>query len=606
MNNTKSLHLRYIFKPLKELQSLNKYFNKYKIRLLLGIIFVTASNLFAVFPAQSVRLAIDMVKENLSMFVLYKNSALSEEVYAKVGSILLFFMVLIIALALLRGVFMYFMRQTIIVMSRHIEYDLKNEIYNHYQKLDVAFYRSNSTGDLMSRISEDVSRVRMYVGPAVMYAINLTVTIILVFWAMFSVNPKLSIMVILPLPLLSYAIFKVNNIINQRSDAIQKKLSELTTFVQEAFSGIRVIKAFAVEEKMHTAFDHIANDYKNKQMELAHVDAVFFPVMFFLTGLSTLITIFAGGFEVIHGNATIGNIAEFVIYVNMLMWPVASLGYTTSLIQRAAASMARINQFLDTQPTIVNKNQNGFEFNNQISFNQVTFTYPNKNKPALNNLSFTLKKGQVLGVLGSTGSGKSTIATLLLRQFEPTVGTITIDGITINKINLEQFKEQVGYVPQDVFLFSDSIKNNIAFGRQYATDEEILLAAEMADVKDNILAFADGFETIVGERGITLSGGQKQRVAIARALIKNPEILILDDCLSAVDTRTETKILQTLEKILVNKTAIIISHRVSSLKHANHILVLDDGCIIEQGNHQYLVNNNGFYAQAFLKQQAEE
>lgn len=598
--------MRYIFKPLKELQSLNKYFNKYKIRLLLGIIFVTASNLFAVFPAQSVRLAIDMVKENLSMFELYKNSALSEDVYAKVGSILLFFMVLIIALALLRGVFMYFMRQTIIVMSRHIEYDLKNEIYNHYQKLDVAFYRSNSTGDLMSRISEDVSRVRMYVGPAVMYAINLTVTIILVFWAMFSVNPKLSIMVILPLPLLSYAIFKVNNIINQRSDAIQKKLSELTTFVQEAFSGIRVIKAFAVEEKMHAAFDHIANDYKNKQMELARVDAVFFPVMFFLTGLSTLITIFVGGFEVIHGNATIGNIAEFVIYVNMLMWPVASLGYTTSLIQRAAASMARINQFLDTQPTIVNKNQNGFEFNNQISFNQVTFTYPNKNKPALNNLSFTLKKGQVLGVLGSTGSGKSTIATLLLRQFEPTVGTITIDGITINKINLEQFKEQVGYVPQDVFLFSDSIKNNISFGRQYATDEEILLAAEMADVKDNILAFADGFETIVGERGITLSGGQKQRVAIARALIKNPEILILDDCLSAVDTRTETKILQTLEKILVKKTAIIISHRVSSLKHANHILVLDDGCIIEQGNHQYLVNNNGFYAQAFLKQQAEE
>jgi ATP-binding cassette subfamily B protein len=590
---------------LKELQSLNKYFKKYKIRLLLGVIFVTASNLFAVFPAQSVRLAIDMVKENLSMFELYKNTSLSAVVYAKVGSILLFFMVLIIVLALMRGVFMYFMRQTIIVMSRYIEYDLKNEIYNHYQKLDLAFYRSNNTGDLMSRISEDVSRVRMYVGPAVMYAINLTVTIILVFWAMFSVNPKLSAMVILPLPLLSYTIFKVNNIINQRSDAIQKKLSELTTFVQEAFSGIRVIKAFAVEEKMHAAFNQIANDYKNKQMELARVDAFFFPVMFFLTGLSTLITIFVGGFEVIHGNATIGNIAEFVIYVNMLMWPVASLGYTTSLIQRAAASMARINQFLNTQPKLINQNKNAFKFNNEIKFNEVTFTYPNKNKPALKNLSFTLKKGQTLGVLGSTGSGKSTIATLLLRQFEPTFGTITIDGITLDKINLEQFKEQVGYVPQDVFLFSDSIKNNIVFGKQFATEEEILLAAEMADVKDNILAFPDGFETIVGERGITLSGGQKQRIAIARALIKNPEILILDDCLSAVDTSTETKILKNLEKILLNKTAIFISHRVSSLKHANHIIVLDDGHIIEQGNHQTLIKNNGFYAQAFIKQQAE-
>lgn len=573
---------------------------------MLGIVFVTASNLFAVFPAQSVRLAIDMVKENLSIYSLYKSGMLIQQVYDNLGSILIYFTTLIIVLAILRGVFMYFMRQTIIVMSRDIEFDMKNEIYQQYQKLNVSFYRVNSTGDLMARISEDVGRVRMYTGPAIMYAINLIVTIILVLWAMISVNAMLSFWVILPLPFLSYAIFRVNSIINKRSDAIQTKLSELTTFVQEAFSGIRVIKAFAVEEKMHSEFGAAANDYKQKQLDLAKVDAVFFPIMFFLTGLSTLITIFVGGFEVINGHASIGNIAEFVIYVNMLMWPVASLGYTTSLVQRAAASQARINEFLNIKPQIQNNSNKPFTFNTSITFNRVNFTYPQKNKKALNNISFSIKKGTILGILGATGSGKSTIASLLLRMYEPNSGEILIDNTNLNDVNLTEYKNSIGYVPQDVYLFSDSIKNNIQFGKADASEPEIEDAAKNAQVLDNINNFADKFETLLGERGITLSGGQKQRVAIARAFIKNPEIFLLDDCLSAVDTETETKILDNLKKIIEEKTAIIISHRVSSLRIADKIIVIDDGCIIETGTHQELMTQNGIYAKAFFKQQTEQ
>ncbi|MFN4082116.1 MAG: ABC transporter ATP-binding protein [Bacteroidia bacterium] len=591
---------------MKDLAALNKYFYKYKSSLLWGVFFVTLSNLFAVFPAQSVRLAIDMVKENLSIYMLFNQSDISNVVYEKVGFILICFTAFIILLALIRGLFMYLMRQSIIVMSRHIEYDLKNEIYNHYQELNVSFYRKNSTGDLMARISEDVSRVRMYVGPAIMYAINLVVTILLVMWAMFTVNATLSFYVILPLPLLSFAIFKVNNIINKRSDAIQKKLSEVTTFVQEAFSGIRVLKAFAVENKMYKEFENITDEYKQKQLELAKVDAFFFPLMFFLTGLSTVLTIFVGGFEVINGHATIGNIAEFVIYVNMLMWPVASLGFTTSLIQRAAASQARINEFLKTKPEIVNNNFGEFTFKNSIVFKNVTFTYPEKNIPAIQNISFKLQKGKKLGIIGSTGSGKTTIATLLLRLFEPNEGEILIDEKNIKYINLKAFREQTGYVPQDVFLFSDSIENNIKFGKQNALQNEIEISAEWADVKSNIEEFPEKYKTLLGERGVTLSGGQKQRVAIARALIKNPDILILDDCLSAVDTKTEAKILQNLEMLLKDKTAVIISHRISSVKNTDHIIVLDKGKIVERGSHNELINLNGIYSEMFEKQLSEE
>jgi ATP-binding cassette subfamily B protein len=593
---------------LKSLKKLNKYFLKYKWHLIGGIIFVSLSNLFAVFPAQSVRIAIDLVIENLKTYQEFKGTKLSANIEDKTGLILLFFGILVIVLALFRGLFMYLMRQTIIVMSRHIEFDMKNEIYSHYQDLSLSFYRKNSTGDLMARISEDVSRVRMYVGPAIMYAINLVVTIILVLWAMFSVNTHLTWLVILPLPILSYSIFYVNNIINRKSDAIQSKLSDLTSFVQEAFSGIRVIKAFAAEKESETAFEEMGEDYRNKQLDLAKTDAVFFPLMFFLTGLSTLITIVAGGFEVINGRASLGNIAEFVIYVNMLTWPVTSLGWTSSLVQRAAASQSRINEFLDTKPEIQSTNSSEFAFNEFIKFENVGLTYPEKSEKALRNINFTLKKGESLAILGNTGSGKTSLANLLLRLLEPTEGRILIDGNDLKNINLGSYRRSIGYVPQEVFLFSDSISNNISFGisTNHQNLDKIKKAADEAALTENINNFKDGFSTVIGERGVSLSGGQKQRVAIARAFLKNPEILIMDDCLSALDTRTESIILENLKLIMKGKTSFIISHRASSVKDANRIIVLENGEIIEEGNHDNLMLKNGKYAEIFAKQSNEE
>ena len=565
--------------------------------------------MFAVFPAQAVRIAIDLVQENIYMYNLYAGSILQVEVYKQLEYIILYFAAIIIFFALVKGFFMYLMRQTLIVMSRLVEYDLKNEIFNHYQQLSLSFYRKNNTGDLMARISEDVGRVRMYIGPAVMYLMNLTVTIILVLWAMFSVNVKLTFLVLLPLPILSFTIFKVNNIINKRSDAIQEQLSKLTSFVQEAFSGIRVLKAFAVENDSRTEFEKLTEEYYNRSMNMAKVDAMFFPLMVFLTGMSTLLTIAIGGMMVINGEITMGNIAEFILYVNMLTWPVTSLGYTSSLIQRAAVSQKRINEFLQTSPDIIIHTNEVANFEKEIRFDNVSFSYEGKTQNALSTVSFVIPKGKTIAILGSTGSGKTTIVQLLLRMMDIDQGKITIDDVDLKNINIKLFKDKIGYAPQDVFMFSDSIAHNISFGLTADAENveaRIVEAATNAALMESIQGFKLGLNTIVGERGITLSGGQKQRVSIARALIKNPEILIFDDCLSAVDTKTESEILGNLKRIMKGKTAIIISHRVSAVKDADLILVLNEGSIVETGTHIELLAKKTKYAELYQSQLIED
>ncbi|MEI6507545.1 MAG: ABC transporter ATP-binding protein [Bacteroidota bacterium] len=575
---------------------------------MLGLLFVTASNLFAVFPAQSVRIAIDLIQENLNTYRLFTGSSVQQELYHQVEWILIYFSILVFCFALIKGAFMFLMRQTLIVMSRLVEYDLKNDIFNHYQQLSLSFYRKNNTGDLMARISEDVGRVRMYIGPALMYTMNLVVTIILVLWAMFSVNVKLSFYVLIPLPILSYSIFYVNTIIHKRSDAIQSQLSRVTSFVQEAFSGIRVIKAFAVEDFSKEDFEAYSDEYRNRSLDLAKVDATFFPLMMFLTGLSTLITISVGGMLVIAGEISIGNIAEFVIYVNMLMWPVASLGVVTSMIQRASASQERINQFLETKPDIISDNNSPFAFQKSIEFKSVNFCYSGKIENAVSDLSFTINKGETIAILGSTGSGKSTIVQLLLRMMDVSSGEILIDGNNIKSVNLKAYKEHIGYVPQDVFLFSDSISGNISFGLKDDKNsfDMVVKASDDAALTSNVQSFSEGFKTVIGERGITLSGGQKQRMSIARAFIKDPDILLLDDCLSAVDNKTESEILENIERITQNKTAIIISHRVSTVKNAGKILVLDKGRIVESGTHVELMQLQQKYADIYQRQLMEE
>ncbi len=591
------------------LSHLNKYFYKYRYRLILGMLWVALSNLFAIFPAQSVRIVIDLIKENLATYRLFDGSQLNTALYHFIGITILYFSIIIIGLALLRGFFMYMMRQSLIVMSRLVEYDLKNEIFNHYQLLGQNFYRQNNTGDLMARISEDVGRVRMYIGPAIMYTVNLAVTFIVVLWAMFSVSAKLSFWVLIPLPFLSYSIFYVNTLINKRSDAIQSKLSDLTTFVQEAFSGIRVLKAFARENASQLDFFAETDEYKQKQLHLAKVEALFFPLMFFLTGFSSIITIFVGGLMVIDGEITIGNIAEFTIYINMLTWPVASLGWVSSLIQRADASQKRINEFLLTKPEILSQSADEFSFKEKIEFRNVSYTYPGKTKAAIVKLNFTINKGTRFGILGSTGSGKTSLISLILRVFDVKNGEILIDGKDIKDIDLKKFKQQIGYVPQDVFLFSDSIYNNILLGVETidkSTKDKVEIAAKQAALSDNIEGFKDKYETMLGERGITLSGGQKQRVAIARAFIKNPEIFIFDDCLSALDTKTEAEILENIKAIGNNKTVITVSHRPSSLKDSDYILVLDEGAVIEEGTHDNLIIKQGVYKEIYYKQLSAE
>jgi len=596
---------------MKALRHLNKYFYKYRYRLVLGMLFVIISNLFSAFPAKAVSAAVDELVKYLQQITSKNLTEIQiKDATTYLTKQVIWFALLIVGLTLLRALFMFLMRQSIIVMSRLIEYDLKNEVFAHYQILSASFYRKNNTGDLMARISEDVSRVRMYIGPAVMYFTNLTATFLVVIPIMFSVHAQLALWVLLPLPILSYTIFKVNNIINKRSDEIQQQLSVITNTAQETFNGIRVIKAFGAERWFKPLFITQAERYKDKNMELAKVDATFFPLMVFLTGCSTLIAVSVGGYYVLHGEITIGNIAEFVIYVNLLTWPVASLGWTSSLVQRAAASQQRLNEFLQEQPEIAETAASSFHFDQHIAFKGVSFTYPGKEIPALKNINITIEKGRTLAVLGTTGSGKSTFIQLLLRMMDCTQGDILIDGKSIKEIDLKAYKNKIGYVPQEVFLFSDTIKNNIAFGVDLNSaqniEEQVIKAAKAAALHENVSNFTHGYETMLGERGITLSGGQKQRLSIARALIKNPEILILDDCLSAVDTHTEAEILQNLRPIMQDKTSFIVSHRVSTVKDADFIIVLHEGEIVESGNHLQLLQKQGIYCTLYNKQLLEE
>ncbi len=587
---------------MKELSSLNPYLAKYKYRILFGGIFIALSNWFGVFPAQIIRLAFDLVKDNLANYQLtkgFENQAILKSIIIQIA---LLFGALIILIAIIKGVFMFFMRQTIIVVSRLIEYDLKNVIYQKYQELSLSFYRINNTGDLMNRVSEDVSRVRMYIGPAIMYTLNLIVLFILVISTMISVNPMLTFYALLPLPLLFVAIYYVQNTINTKSEKIQAQLSILTTTVQETFSGIRIIKAFGREQQLADRFAADSEVYKTKSMELVKVQAIFFPTILGLIGISTLLTVYFGGKEVINGSITAGNIAEFIVYVNILTWPVASVGWVTSLVQRAAASQKRINEFLDLEPEITNPSTIPFEFTNSIEFKNVSFTYPETNITAIDQLSFTLTKGQTLAIVGKTGSGKSTISNLISRMIDVSSGSILIDNQDIKNINLNDWRNQIGIVPQEVFLFSDSIQNNITFGKDQFETADIHQAAQMAGVYDSIIAFPNGFETLLGERGITLSGGQKQRVSIARALIKKPGLLLFDDALSAVDTQTEENILSNLASTRKDATNILISHRISTLKNADMILYLANGKVAEMGSHEALLANKGPYYELYQMQ----
>ncbi len=591
---------------MKHLLFLNKFFVKYKWRVIPGVFFVVVSNLFAVVPAQVIGHAFNLITENIAIYRLYNGFERQTLVYDIFGHSLLLFGVLILALYLLRGLFLFFMRQTIILMSRHIEYDMKNEIYAHYQKLSLGFYRKNNTGDLMNRATEDVNRVRMYVGPAIMYAINTTVLFCLVIYFMFSVNTTLAFYALLPLPILVLAIYYVNTIINQKSERIQAQLSRLSSFVQERFSGIRVMKSYVRESQAQQIFAEESNAYKHNSMGLVRVQAFFYPTMLLLVGFSTILTIYIGGKQVISGAITPGNIAEFIVYVNQLTFPVTMIGWVTTLVQRAAASQERINEFLQLQPDIISADQKVLPLNGDISFKNVSFTYQDTGITALKNVSFDIKKGQFVAIIGKTGSGKSTLANLIMRMYDITAGELTIDGKPIGALDLACYRNQVGFVPQEVFLFSDSIKNNIAFGLDEVTDEQVTKAAKDAAVYHNIMGFPRQFETMLGERGITLSGGQKQRVSIARALIKSPQMLIFDDCLSAVDTRTEEEILQNLGQLMQNRTSILIAHRISTIKNADKILVLDQGRIVEEGTHQELLNNGKSYAEMYSNQLLEE
>lgn len=590
---------------MKELSSLNKYIFKYRWRLLIGIFFVVAANYFSVLQPKVVRYALDMVYENIELYGMYNDFELQNQLYGDLGRTLLLFGGLMIFLALTMGVFMYFMRQTIIVMSRLIEYDLRNEIFIHYEKLNLAFYKKNNTGDLMARITEDVSKVRMYLGPAIMYSINLFSLSVLIIYSMFQVNVELTLWALAPLPILSVSIYYVSRLINKKSTEIQTQLSVLNSSAQEVYSGIRVVKSYVQELPMVKYFSKESDIYKTKSMDLAKIKALFFPLMVILVGISTILTIYVGGLKVAAGTVTPGNIAEFIIYVNMLTWPVTALGWVASIIQSAAASQKRINEFLEVKPEIIENNAEYSKLAGAVEFENVTFVYPDTGIKALENVSFKLEPGQKMAIIGRTGAGKSTIVDLLVRMYDVTDGQILVDNKNIQSLSLSSLRQNIGYVPQDVFLFSDSIADNISFGNTTATQEEIEKYTKYASVYDDIIEFPEGFETLVGERGITLSGGQKQRVSIARALIKQPDILILDDSLSAVDTTTEKKILGYLEQSMADKTAIIITHRIYNLLDFDKIIVLDNGRITETGTHDELLTKKGFYFDLYEQQQIE-
>ena len=582
---------------MKELRYLNKYFVKYKFHFLLGIIITIVAQIFLLFTPKLISKSFKVIED------FHKNNLSNEVVKTELIHNILW----IIGTTLIAGVLTFLMRQTLIVMSRHVEFDLKNEVFKHYEVLDQNFYKRNRTGDLMNRISEDVGKVRMYVGPAVMYTINTFIRFTVVIIYMYNVSPRLTLYTILPLPILSFIIFRLSKEINKRSTIFQQYLSKVSSFTQEIFSGIRVVKAYALENQYQNNLEDLAKESKSKSMSLAGVQSLFGPLMLALIGVSNLVVIYFGGMMYIDGTIkSIGTIAEFILYVNMLIWPVASIGWVSSLVQEAEASQKRINEFLKIEPEIKNKTIEKTNIQGTIEFRNVTFTYEDTEITALQNISFTVKKGETLAILGKTGSGKSSILSLITRMYDIKEGTITIDGKKINEVNLNDLRNSIGIVPQDAFLFSDSIKNNIKFGKENATDEEVIDAAKKAVVHDNIIHFKKQYETILGERGITLSGGQKQRVSIARAIIKNPEILLFDDCLSAVDTETEEQILNNLLVISKDKTTIIVSHRVSSAKNADKIIIIDEGQIIQEGTHNQLVNQEGYYAELYAKQLSEK
>jgi len=589
---------------MKELSYLNKFFYKYRWKMIPGVIFVIISNYFGILPAQVIREAFDLVKENIDLYRLYDGFDRQEIIYQLFGNSLLFFGAVVLVLALLRGIFLFMMRQTLILTSRHIEYDIKNEIYQHYQELDFSFYRKNNTGDLMNRATEDVNQVRNYLGPAIMYAINTVVLSIMIIYAMYSVNATLATYSLLPIPIISVLILFVNKVINRRSERIQRQLSQLSSFVQETFSGIRVIKTYTREQDKMNDFKAESDRYRTINLNLVKVQAVFFPLIIFLVGFSTIITVYIGGLEVNDGNLTAGNIAEFIIYVNQLTFPAMSLAWVTSLIQRASASQKRINEFLRTQSEI-KSGETKITMNGGIQVTDLSFTYPETGIKALDNISFHIPAGNTLAIIGKTGSGKSTLANLLLRMYDADQGEIRYDQHSIKDLEIKSLRDQIGFVPQQVFLFSDSLARNIAFGLDEVDIDKVEQAAKDAAVYNNIIDFEKGFETHIGERGITLSGGQKQRVSIARALVKDPKILIFDDCLSAVDTKTEEEILHNLGKIMKGKTSIIIAHRISTIKNADHIIVLDQGKIVEEGTHFELLNLKGEYASLYEKQLLE-
>ena len=584
---------------MKDLSYLNKYLLKYKYYYTIGGVFILISTAFAIVPATLIRETFNLIENGYKEYSL-GNTLAKKEILKDV----LFYSSAIIVAAIIRGFFMYMMRQTIIVASRKIEYDLKNEIFYHYQTLPLKFYKKNNTGDLMNRISEDVSKVRMYLGPALMYGMNVTILMLMVIPFMFYINFNLAFYSLIPLPLLVVSIYLVQNIINKRSEQIQESLSNLSTYVQETFSGIRLIQSFVREINFEKVFAQKSKEYKNKSIGLQFVLALFFPVIMTLIGLSIIITVYVGALEVFDGNLSIGNIAEFLIYVYLLTWPVTALGWITSIIQRASASQKRINEFLRESSDITSSENKRIILQGKIEFKNVFFKYSDTKIQGMENISFTINPGDSLGIIGSTGSGKSTIANSILRLFDIDKGQILVDDTDIKQLNISHFRKQIGYVPQDVFLFSDTIENNILFGTENKSFDLVKEAAENADLLRNINSFPEKFETKIGERGITLSGGQKQRVSIARAIIKEPKILILDDCLSAVDTKTENVILENMKKIMVNKTSIIISHRISSVKLAKKIIVIDSGKIIEEGNHKTLLERKGVYFDLY-KQQLE-